>query len=105
VAEELLTSVGLAVDKADNGVQAVAMAGQRRYDLILMDMQMPEMDGPTATRQIRQLPDCGPVPIIAMTANVFNADRAICLEAGMDDFLTKPVEPTLLYSTLLRWLG
>ena len=105
VAEELLTRVGLQVDKADNGAQAIAMAGQQSYDLILMDMQMPEIDGPTACRQIRRLPGCESVPIIAMTANVFSADQATCLEAGMNDFLTKPADPVLLYSTLLHWLG
>lgn len=70
-----------------------------------MDMQMPKMDGITATRCIRQLPGRQSVPILAMTANVFSEDKSNCLDTGMNDFLTKPVVPEVLYSTLLRWLG
>ncbi|MBL0285731.1 MAG: response regulator [Zoogloea sp.] len=105
VAEELLAAVGFLVDTADNGSEAVEMVERKAYDLILMDMQMPQMNGITATRCIRQLPGGQSVPILAMTANVFSDDKSNCLDAGMNDFLTKPVVPGVLYSTLLRWLG
>jgi two-component system sensor histidine kinase/response regulator len=104
VAGELLRLAGLRVDVADNGHHAVAMAETRLYDLILMDMQMPEMDGLQAARAIRALPGLADTPIIAMTANAFNEDRAACLAAGMNDHVSKPVDPPLLYETLARWL-
>jgi len=68
-----------------------------------MDMQMPRMNGVTATGQIRQMPDRQDLVIIAMTANAFSEDRAVCLSAGMNDFIAKPVDPNLLYATLLKW--
>ena len=104
VAVLMVEEVGLVAERADNGRQAVEMARKGGYALILMDMQMPELDGLDATRAIRALPDGNAVPIIAMTANAFGADRHRCLEAGMDDHIAKPVSADLLYATLLRWL-
>ncbi len=100
----LLEDVGLLVDVAEDGQAAFEMATTNAYDLILMDMQMPKMDGLEATRQIRSASTGQAVPIVAMTANAFAEDRLRCLEAGMNDFLTKPVEPEVLYQVLLRQL-
>ena len=74
------------------------------YSMILMDMQMPNMDGLEATREIRKMSVAHSLPIIAMTANAFNEDRERCFEAGMDDFIAKPVEPEQMFTTILYWL-
>jgi two-component system, sensor histidine kinase and response regulator len=105
IAKALLEAVGLRIHIAIDGRQAVQMAATTHYDAVLMDVQMPRLDGLDATRAIRQLPGRADTPIVAMTANAYEDDRALCLDAGMNDFLSKPVEPSHLYSVLLRWLS
>jgi len=104
VALELLHGAGLSVDTAADGVEALAKVRATRFDLVLMDVQMPNMDGLSATRAIRTMPDNATLPILAMTANAFEADRQACLEAGMNDFVPKPVNPETLYAALRKWL-
>jgi signal transduction histidine kinase/ActR/RegA family two-component response regulator len=105
VALELLReSLGFTVDIAADGAQALDMAIGQRYDLILMDMQMPELDGLGATQAIREIDGYADTPIIAMTANAFAEDRALCLDAGMNDFIAKPVDPDKLFVIMLKWL-
>jgi CheY-like chemotaxis protein len=92
------------VDLAENGAEAVRMVRENDYDLVLMDMQMPVMDGIEATRILRADPRFAPLPIIAMTANALVSDRLACLEAGMNDHIAKPIDPDHLFSVLLRWI-
>ena len=105
ITQMMLSELGLTVDFAEDGVVAVDMVRAQTYDLILMDMQMPRMDGLDATREIRKLSLGANIPILAMTANAFAEDRARCFEAGMNDFICKPVSPKDLFSAILKWLA
>ena len=104
VTGQLLTDVGLLVDVAENGAEAVQRVTATPYDLVLMDMQMPVMDGIAATQALRALPAGARVPVLALTANAFAEDRERCIDAGMDDFISKPVDPDALFGTVLHWL-
>jgi CheY-like chemotaxis protein/anti-sigma regulatory factor (Ser/Thr protein kinase) len=104
VSRDLLAEVGFVVDIAEDGLQALALAKQNAYALILMDMQMPHMNGVEATQSIRADSLNKTTPILAMTANAFDDDRQVCIDAGMNDHIAKPVDPDRLYETLLAWL-
>lgn len=105
IAAEFLADAGISFDLAENGLQAVQLATENPYDLLLMDIQMPELDGLSATRQIRANPKLSKLPIIAMTAHAQASDRAACLAAGMNDYLSKPINPDQLYAVMARWLN
>jgi len=104
VAIGLLAEASLTVTVADNGEIAIRMINESKYDVVLMDMQMPVMDGLAATRAIRQNSQFKDLPIIAMTANAMAGDREKCLEAGMNDHLAKPIDPDKLFDALQRWI-
>ncbi|RZI83953.1 MAG: response regulator [Rubrivivax sp.] len=104
VAQGMLNAVGMEVELAVDGLDALTRVQAQAYDLIFMDMQMPVMNGIEATKAIRALPGWADIPIVAMTANAFGEDRRICLEAGMNDFLTKPVDMDTLRAVLRQWL-
>jgi signal transduction histidine kinase/CheY-like chemotaxis protein len=102
----LLAKIGIKADLAEQGEQALEKLAQQAYDIVLMDCQMPIMDGYEATRQLRAQDGLNHgVPVIAVTANAMLGDRELCLQAGMDDYLTKPVNPALLKTTLEKWLA
>ncbi len=104
IAEDTLTDFGLHVDLAENGQEALDKVRNNRYDLVLMDIQMPQMDGLEATSLIRKIPGKASLPIVAMTAGVMQEDRENCIAVGMSDFIGKPFEPDELITILERWL-
>ena len=104
VACELLREAGFTVDVADNGMIGLEKLQAMSYDLVFMDMQMPVMDGVAATHEIRRNPAYASLPVVAMTASAMQADRERCIEAGMNDYVVKPIDPDELWTALLRWL-
>ena len=109
VATEILEQAGVFVSIANNGKEAVDIVGKKSFDAILMDVQMPVMDGYTATAKIKKmfeadLQSITPLPVIAMTAHAISGERERCLSAGMDDYVTKPIDPDLLYAVLIKWI-
>jgi two-component system sensor histidine kinase/response regulator len=105
VALGFLKRMNLTADVASDGQQALDRIGEQHFDLVLMDMQMPVMDGLTATTRIRAMENGAHVPIIAMTANALHEDRERCLAAGMDDYLAKPLQGKQLRAMIMKYLG
>ena len=104
VAREILESAGFVVEIASNGREAVEKVRSSPYDAVLMDIQMPEMDGLQAAEELRRDGRFGDLPIIAMTAHAMAGDREQSLQAGMNDHVTKPIDPDALFAVLLRWV-
>ncbi|MDR1051899.1 MAG: PAS domain-containing protein [Deltaproteobacteria bacterium] len=104
VAKKLLNNAGFIVNIANNGLEAVRMVQDQKYDLVLMDIQMPEMDGLTASKTIRSLPGFTELPIVAMTAHAMSGDRELSLAAGMNDHVNKPIDINELFTALLKWV-
>jgi two-component system, sensor histidine kinase and response regulator len=104
VARELLEQANITVLLAENGLKAVEIVSSEALDGVLMDLQMPVMDGLTATRKIREIPEYADLPILAMTANAMSGDRDLCLEAGMQDHIAKPIDPGNMFSTMSHWI-
>ena len=105
VGTEILKAVGCSIMIANNGEEALRMVQAAPYDIVLMDVQMPVMDGLTATREIRKLPGFEKLPIVAMTANAMNEDMARCIDAGMDDYIAKPIDPDSMFLTLRKYFA
>ena len=105
VAQQILSDAGIRVDIAGNGAIALAKIAENAYDGVLMDCQMPVMDGYQATRKLRQDPRYSDLPVIAMTANAMVGDKEKCLDAGMNDFIAKPIDVAQLFGTLARWIA
>lgn len=105
IVQEMLQDVGIRITIARHGQEAIDIFPQGCFDLIISDMQMPVMDGLEATRRIRALPTGVDIPIIAMTANAFAEDQISCLEAGMNDYISKPVDPNILFDVIVKWIN
>ena len=105
VATELLQSAGLCVTLAIHGAQALEMLHNETFDIVFMDVQMPVLDGLEATRQLRRIVGLGTLPVIAMTAHALAQDRQRCLDAGMNDYIAKPIDPTELMGLLVKWIS
>lgn len=105
VAQEVLEADGLVVEVAENGLKALELLRQRSFDVVFMDIQMPTLDGVEATKRIRKNPEWASLPVIAMTAHVMSEDRELAMQAGMNDYLTKPIERSILFSVLRKWVG